>query len=133
MYSAAYLYQYHGLNKFADRAERVAFNAMPAQISEDWWSHQYIALPNQPWAKKTRGRPYTNVSNYGTVFGMEPNYVCSPLGSWRRLLMEIAMLHRKLCSGLPKVPGKQLGEVGQERAGARSALAVECRDLAGWK
>lgn len=35
MFSYAYLYRLHGTNNFADQAERVAFNALPAAISPD--------------------------------------------------------------------------------------------------
>lgn len=42
MYSMSYLYRFMGDNDFADRAELAAFNALPAAISADWWSHQYV-------------------------------------------------------------------------------------------
>lgn len=35
MFSYAYLYRFYGDNKFADQAELVAFNALPAAISPD--------------------------------------------------------------------------------------------------
>lgn len=35
MFSYAYLYRFHGVNDYADRAERAAFNALPAGISAD--------------------------------------------------------------------------------------------------
>jgi hypothetical protein len=35
MFSYAWLYRMHGTNDFADRAERAAFNALPAGISSD--------------------------------------------------------------------------------------------------
>jgi hypothetical protein len=75
MYSMSYLYRFYGTNRFADRAELVAFNALPAAISPDWWSHQYVAQANQPWAFNISGNPYVNVNNYGNTFGLEPNYV----------------------------------------------------------
>ena len=80
MFSMAYLYQFHGTNAFADRAERVAFNALPAMMAPDWWAHQYVALANQPWAINTRRTVFANVNGYGTTFGLEPNYV----GFWAR-------------------------------------------------
>ncbi|KAI5847402.1 hypothetical protein DFP73DRAFT_593246 [Morchella snyderi] len=76
MYSMSYLYRFYGTNSFADRAETVAFNALPAMVSPDWWSHQYVAQANQPWAFNISGNPYVNVNNYGNTFGLEPNYPC---------------------------------------------------------
>lgn len=35
MFSMAYLYQFYGINAYADRAERVAFNSLPAALSPD--------------------------------------------------------------------------------------------------
>ncbi|KAI8219745.1 hypothetical protein K4K54_009173 [Colletotrichum sp. SAR 10_86] len=52
MFSISYLYQLFGDNHFADMVESAAFNAVPAGISADWWSHQYITQVNQPWAKE---------------------------------------------------------------------------------
>ncbi|KAI8245238.1 Non-reducing end beta-L-arabinofuranosidase [Colletotrichum sp. SAR 10_99] len=52
MFSISYLYQLFGDNHFADMLESAAFNAVPAGISADWWSHQYITQVNQPWAKE---------------------------------------------------------------------------------
>lgn len=75
MFSMSYLYRFYGTNAYADRVERVAFNALPAMVTPDWWGHQYVALANQPWAFNTRSTIFANVNGYGTVFGLEPNYV----------------------------------------------------------
>ena len=75
IFSLSYLYRAIGDNSFADRAELTAFKALPAGISSDWWSHQYVTQVNQPWSKNLTGRPYFNVVPYGNVFGLEPNFV----------------------------------------------------------
>ncbi len=36
-----------GDSKIADRLERVTYNALPATLSDDMWSHQYDQQPNQ--------------------------------------------------------------------------------------
>lgn len=41
------IYQYLGDGDIADWAEQVAFNAQPASMSSDWWSHQYVQQENQ--------------------------------------------------------------------------------------
>lgn len=35
MFSYAYLYRFYGVNDYADRAERAAFNALPVALSPD--------------------------------------------------------------------------------------------------
>jgi DUF1680 family protein len=76
MYSLSYLYQALGDNSFADRAELAAFNALPVQLTPDWWAHQYLTLPNQPYASHLNDTPFWNVNGWGVTFGLEPNYPC---------------------------------------------------------
>ncbi|KFZ02280.1 hypothetical protein V500_00276 [Pseudogymnoascus sp. VKM F-4518 (FW-2643)] len=78
MFSYAYLYRFYGSNDFADRAESAAFNALPAAISPDWWSHQYVTQTNQPWSRNLTSsvNPFFNVVTYSNTFGLEPNFPC---------------------------------------------------------
>jgi hypothetical protein len=75
IFSLSYLYRFIGDNSFADRAELAAFNALPAAIAPDFWSHQYVTQMNQPWSQPLGGKPFYNVVPYGNVFGLEPNFV----------------------------------------------------------
>lgn len=75
IFSLAYLYRFIGDNRFADLAELAAFNALPAAISPDFWSHQYVTQTNQPWSRNLSATPFYNVGTYGNVFGLDPNYV----------------------------------------------------------
>ena len=47
MYSFERLYLATGDTKWAQRLERVAYNALPATLSDDTWTHQYVQLSNQ--------------------------------------------------------------------------------------
>jgi len=47
MHSLGYLYRAFGDKQYADQAELAAFNALPAAVSPDWWSHQYVTQINQ--------------------------------------------------------------------------------------
>ncbi|KAJ4207650.1 hypothetical protein NW759_013880 [Fusarium solani] len=76
MFSYAFLYRFHGSNLFADRAELAAFNALPAAMSPDWWSHQYVTQTNQPWSRNLTANPFFNVVSYSNSFGLEPNFPC---------------------------------------------------------
>ncbi|KAH9902298.1 hypothetical protein F4778DRAFT_118534 [Xylariomycetidae sp. FL2044] len=77
MFSTAWIYQYLADNDIADWTELTAFNAFPASLSADWWSHQYVQQENQPWSRPLDDPVmWTNVDSQGNVFGMEPNYPC---------------------------------------------------------
>ncbi len=60
---------------FADRLEKISFNALPATISDDMWSHQYDQQPNQ--VKCTRApRDWSTNGPDSNLFGLEPNFGC---------------------------------------------------------
>ena len=71
------IYAYTGDPVWAERLERVAFNALPATITEDMWAHQYVQMVNQidctPFPGKSLFR--TNGSD-AHRYGLEPNYGC---------------------------------------------------------
>ncbi|WP_198152185.1 beta-L-arabinofuranosidase domain-containing protein [Granulicella tundricola] len=61
--------------RFADRLERIAFNALPGTISDDMWSHQYDQQPNQ--VACTRGqRQWSSNGPDSNLFGLEPHFGC---------------------------------------------------------
>ena len=76
IYSLAYNYFVIGDPDYADRAELTAFNALPAAISGDWWSHQYMTEPNQPFSKNLSATPFYDDNTQSQTFGLEPNYPC---------------------------------------------------------
>ncbi|OSD04868.1 hypothetical protein PYCCODRAFT_1363452 [Trametes coccinea BRFM310] len=76
MFSGSYLYQVIGDPKFADRVERITYNALPAELTGDMWSRQYLQQQNQIAAKNMTPNPFPNDGPYSNVFGLEPNYPC---------------------------------------------------------
>ncbi|KAI8985545.1 hypothetical protein BD414DRAFT_488407 [Trametes punicea] len=76
MFSGSYLYQVIGDPKFADRVERIAYNALPATLTGDMWSRQYLQQQNQIAAKNMTPNPFPTDGPYSNVFGLEPNYPC---------------------------------------------------------
>ncbi|KAJ3511275.1 hypothetical protein NLJ89_g4191 [Agrocybe chaxingu] len=76
MFSGSYLYQVMGDPKFADRVEKITYNALPATLTGDMWSRQYLQQQNQIAAKNMNPNPFPNDGAYSNVFGLEPNYPC---------------------------------------------------------
>ena len=77
MYSYEEIFAHTGDNKWAERLEVLAFNALPATISEDMWTHQYVQQVNQIACQKTMiMAPWSTNGPYAHTFGLEPNFGC---------------------------------------------------------
>ncbi|MBE5893398.1 MAG: hypothetical protein E7286_08445 [Lachnospiraceae bacterium] len=77
MYSYELLYAYTGDSKWAERLEVLAFNALPATISDDMWVHQYVQLSNQIACQRFPGRSQFRTNGPDAhMFGLEPNFGC---------------------------------------------------------
>lgn len=78
MYSFEWLYSVTGDERWMDRLEYLAFNALPAENSPDMWTHQYDQMANQiqcsifPEGKN----PFLTNSAESNLFGLEPNFGC---------------------------------------------------------
>jgi len=60
----------------ADRLERIACNALPATISADMWTHQYVQQVNQAICAVNEDRIYTSNGPDANIFGLEPHFGC---------------------------------------------------------
>lgn len=77
MFSYEHLFAFTGDNKWAERLEMLAFNALPATISEDMWTHQYDQLSNQIACMRFPGKPIFRTNGEEShLFGLEPNFGC---------------------------------------------------------
>jgi len=76
IYSLAYNYIAIGDRDYADRCELAAYNALPVAVSSDWWSHQYMTQPNQPFSMNLTQTPFYDDNTQSQTFGLEPNYPC---------------------------------------------------------
>jgi hypothetical protein len=78
MFSYEVLYAITGNPIWADRLEKLAFNALPATISPDMWSHQYDQLVNQVACVNLAGgnNIFRTNSTESHLFGLEPNFGC---------------------------------------------------------
>ena len=77
MDSMEQLYAYTGDTHWAERLERVAFNALPATVTEDMWAHQYVQMVNQIDCTPFPGKSYFRTNDREAHrFGLEPNFGC---------------------------------------------------------
>lgn len=77
MYSYEWLYAYTGDAIWAERLELLAFNALPATLSDDMWTHQYVQMSNQINCIPFPGRSlFRTNSSEAHLFGLEPNFGC---------------------------------------------------------
>jgi DUF1680 family protein len=61
---------------FGDRLERITFNAWPATMSPDMWSHQYDQQANQVICSINQEHQWSTNGPQSNIFGLEPNFGC---------------------------------------------------------
>lgn len=114
MYSYELLYAYTGDKKWAERLEVIAFNALPAAISEDMWTHQYDQMSNQIACETFPGKPIFRTNREDAhLFGLEPHFGCCTANfnqGWPKLALS-AFMHRKntVVSAVPDSLGAENG------------------------
>ena len=75
MFSLESAFAVLGDPRIGDRLEKVSYNALPATLSDDMWSHQYDQQPNQIACTRAHRQWSTN-SDDSNLFGLEPNFGC---------------------------------------------------------
>lgn len=95
MYSYEWLYAHTGDGKWAERLEVLAFNALPAAIGDDMWTHQYVQQSNQIACARFPGRSlFRTNGKEAHLFGLEPNYGCCTANfgqAWPKLALSAFM------------------------------------------
>ena len=78
MYSIEQVYACSGSAAWGDKLEYIAFNAYPATLSADMWTHQYDQMVNQVECSVLQPEhvPFTTNGGHAHIFGLEPNYGC---------------------------------------------------------
>lgn len=76
MYSLEHLIEITGRPHFADRLEKITFNALPATYSPDMWTHQYDQQVNQIECSKQEEPVFGTNGPESNLFGLEPNFGC---------------------------------------------------------
>lgn len=94
MYSLEHLVSVFGDVSFAERLERVAFNALPAAVSPDGWTHQYDQQVNQAQCTINPDHGWSTNGPESNLFGLEPNYGCCTANmhqGWPKLVSHLWM------------------------------------------
>lgn len=95
MYSFEHLYAHTGDRKWAERLETLAFNALPATVTDDMWAHQYVQMSNQIDCTPFPNKPiFRTNGKEAHVFGLEPHFGCctSNFGQgWPKLMLSSFM------------------------------------------
>jgi hypothetical protein len=93
MFSLEELLSILGEAAFADRLERIAYNALPAAFTADMWAHQYDQQANQVLCSVDE-RQWTSNSDSSNIYGLEPNYGCCTANfhqGWPKLVKNLWM------------------------------------------
>jgi hypothetical protein len=75
MFSLEEAFAILGGAELGDRLERIAYNALPATLSNDMWSHQYDQQPNQIACTRAHRQWSTN-GDESNLFGLAPHFGC---------------------------------------------------------
>lgn len=76
MFSLETMYKITGNPRFAETLERVAFNALPAQTTDDYMARQYFQQVNQIYSVKRPANFDVNHSGLDQCFGLLTGYPC---------------------------------------------------------
>lgn len=111
MYSYEHLLAATGNPVWADRLEALAFNALPATISPDMWTHQYDQMTNQPECRLIPPEEVHFISNGGEshLFGLEPNFGCCTANfnqGWPKFTLSLFMRSADGLAITALAPGK---------------------------
>ena len=75
MFSIENIIYITGDGLYGDILEKIAFNALPATLSPDICSHQYVQQTNQVICNVAKREWYNNEDD-SNIFGLEPNFGC---------------------------------------------------------
>ncbi|MGN1345661.1 MAG: beta-L-arabinofuranosidase domain-containing protein [Eubacteriales bacterium] len=94
MYSYEVLYALTGHPVWADRLEKLAYNALPATITPDMWAHQYDQMTNQVACVRLEPGKVIFRTNgpESHLFGLEPNFGCCTANfnqGWPKFAMSV--------------------------------------------
>ncbi|HML47828.1 MAG TPA: glycoside hydrolase family 127 protein [Clostridia bacterium] len=126
MYSFETLLSVGGNPKWGDALEKLAFNALPATISPDMWTHQYDQMTNQIRCERLPEGAVVFGTNgpESHLFGLEPNFGCCTANfnqGWPKLALHAFMKSASGVASCVIVPSA----VSFAHNGARVSVSLE--------
>lgn len=98
MYSCEQLFAYTGNKFWLEQLELLAFNALPATLSDDMWAHQYVQMANQIACQNFRGNPvFGTNTREAHIFGLEPHFGCCTANfgqGWPKFVLSAFMYNK---------------------------------------
>lgn len=76
MFSLETIAQITGRVDYVDQLERVAYNALPAQVTDDTWARQYFQMPNQVRVTRGGGQFVQQHNGTASLMGLLTGYPC---------------------------------------------------------
>lgn len=70
------MFSIHGDVSHADLVERIAYNALPGEMTADTWAHQYLQQANAINAMHTDPHVWKTDGADATIFGLAPEFGC---------------------------------------------------------
>ena len=110
MFSYEILYAFTGDERWLERLEVIAFNALPGTFSDDMWTHQYDQMSNQINCIKFPRYPVFGTNNPDShLFGLEPNYGCCTANlsqGWPKFIISAFMYNDNEIINTLQIPTK---------------------------
>ena len=78
MWSLTTMWSVLGLTRFADLAERITLNALPATQSADLWQHQYLQQANEITSQHLNKWPWNSDGGDSNIYGQTTQHTTTP-------------------------------------------------------
>ncbi|XP_065833436.1 uncharacterized protein [Oscarella lobularis] len=76
MFSLEMIFAVTGDPMFAELAEKICYNSLPATLTPDMWAHQYLQQTNEANAVHLDSHVWASDGPDSILYGLEPNYGC---------------------------------------------------------
>ena len=76
LFSLNLVHEIQGDAFFAERAETIAYNALPSIGTKDMWTRVYLQQPNEVFAGHAHPHPWNTDGDDALTYSLQDNYEC---------------------------------------------------------